>query len=108
MSTLVDCFVDQTRPQALLLQVLAQARRGRAVFTWRKPKRLLTGKAIQKRERFDQHVVSEFRAKLRVAEDLIGKLGYSLREMQDVPSAEVSTAPVASVSASISQLFSRK
>ena len=44
-------------------------------------RRLLTGRTLSMRERFDQQVVSEFRAKLRVAEDLIGKLGYSLREL---------------------------
>jgi hypothetical protein len=103
MSTLV---ITTTRPQMMLFQILAQASRGRGVFSWRRPKRLLSGRTAQKRERFE--VVNEFRAKLRLAEDLIGKLGYSLREMQDVP-GEVSTAePKVSTSATIAQLFKRK
>lgn len=111
MSTLV---IQQTRPQALLFQILAQASRGRAVFTWaNRSRRLLTGRVPAKRERFDQQVVSEFRAKLRLAEDLIGKLGYSLREMQDVPTPESSdlettTKKAMNQSASIAQLFKRK
>lgn len=100
MSTLV---IKATRPQTLLFQILAQASRGRGVFAWRRPRRLLAGHVSSKRERFDQQVVSEFRAKLRLAEDLIGKLGYSLREMQDVPTASAKTG-----ASPIAQLFKRK
>ena len=103
MSTLV---ITTTRPQMLLFQFLAQASRGRSVFSWRRQKRLVTGRATAKRERFE--VVNEFRAKLRQAEDLIGKLGYSLREMQDVPGEATAAEPKVPTSASIAQLFRRK
>lgn len=68
-------------PHLFLVHALTTAGRGtrNLLLSWRRPNNLLKGKV----SRFDTGIVTEFRNKMRMAEDLISKLAFSLREIQD-------------------------
>lgn len=69
----------------VLTQILAGGSRRLLAWNARAP-RLVSGDVIRASAMFeararDAALVSEFRARLRTTEDLIGKLGYGLREL---------------------------
>ncbi len=72
----------QKRSVVLFSQVLETASRGH-LLVWGRTARLHGGFAPTRFETKlrDSQVMAEFKSKLRTAEDLIAKLGYSLREI---------------------------
>ena len=54
-------------------------------LTHRRPRKFSTIHLLESgRKKRDSLIVQEFRANLRAAEELVSKLGYSLRELQDL------------------------
>lgn len=69
-----------------------------------RPNMRRTGRSLP---RPDLQIVQEFRAKLKIAEDLISKLAYNLQEIQDFwrkPKSPESKAPPGDSSATINPL----
>ncbi len=81
-------FKLESSPRILFSQILNKAaQHGRSIFTWnfRSP-RLMAAAQPRTPSKFeirrqDAQLLSEFRGRLRQTEDLIGKLGYGLREL---------------------------
>lgn len=79
----------QKRSIVLFSHILESASRGR-LLTWTSVPLISNdyGSCVVDESRFqvklrDSQVMAEFHSKLRTAEDLIAKLGYSLREITD-------------------------
>jgi hypothetical protein len=81
-------FWRQKRSQEILYQILARAcSQGIAfssILALPAPElHALVNQSASSSKVYDQQIVKEFRAKLRLAEDLIGQLSFSLREIRD-------------------------
>lgn len=81
-------FKLESTSRLLFSQILnTAANHGRLIFSWNsRPPKLIANSVGRPQSKFevrrhDAQLLSDFRGRLRQTEDLIGKLGYGLREL---------------------------